>query len=115
MLSKHILNIWLKTEKKLKLSLAESFCFSFLLFIEPLYKFCFFINKLYRKHLVKTERFSFKVISVGNISVGGTGKSVLTRFIISSLNSSFQGAVAIRGYKSSVEKGNESLLVSDGK
>ena len=64
-----------------------------------------FIKKISRPKLTP-----FKVISVGNISTGGTGKSVLVKFLTDRLSN---GAIISRGYKGNNERTGKSLLVSD--
>jgi len=54
------------------------------------------------------------VISVGNLTVGGTGKSVVVPFIISLLGQK-SGAIVLRGYCGTNEATGHSLLVGDGK
>ena len=53
--------------------------------------------------------FAFPVISVGNISVGGTGKSVFVSFLVEQLGPATV-AVVLRGYKGN----GKTMLVSDG-
>ena len=42
-------------------------------------------NKLYDKGILKGERFSIPVISLGNITVGGTGKTPHTEMVVREL------------------------------
>jgi tetraacyldisaccharide 4'-kinase len=56
-------------------------------------------NFLYDKKLLKTVEFSLPVICVGNISMGGTGKTPHTEYIARLLGSRFNVAVLSRGYK----------------
>ncbi len=56
-------------------------------------------NKLYDKGVLKSERFDIPIISVGNISVGGTGKTPHTEMIVEALKGQFRVAVISRGYK----------------
>ncbi len=67
---------------------------------------------LYLKGIKKRCKFPTKVISVGNLSVGGTGKTPTTLEIAKFLTSKgYRVAVVLRGYKRE-KKGT--LLVSDG-
>lgn len=56
-------------------------------------------NILYDKGLFKSYRFDIKVICVGNLSVGGTGKSPMIEYLIKSYKDRYQIAVLSRGYK----------------
>ncbi len=56
-------------------------------------------NLLYEKGILSSTRFDFSVISVGNITVGGTGKTPHVEFLIELLQSQFKVAVVSRGYK----------------
>ena len=69
---------------------------------------------LYRKGIFKSAKVSIPVISIGNLSMGGTGKTPLTLHIahhcIEKLNK--KTAIVLRGYK---RKTSGYLLVSDGR
>lgn len=54
---------------------------------------------LFDKHILPTESFPISVISVGNITVGGTGKTPHTEYLVSILKKKFNVAVLSRGYK----------------
>ena len=56
-------------------------------------------NKAFDCNLLKTKRFDIHVVSIGNISVGGTGKTPHTEYIIRLLSNKKQLAVLSRGYK----------------
>lgn len=56
-------------------------------------------NKLYDKGIFKSESFDIPVVSVGNISAGGTGKTPHTEMIVQALKSRYRVAVVSRGYK----------------
>lgn len=56
-------------------------------------------NWLYDKNIFKTTSFGLPLICVGNLSVGGTGKSPMVEYLVMQLKSSFQVAVLSRGYK----------------
>ncbi len=108
----NIQDIWKKTRDKKSLSKSEKLIFLALLFLEPFYKFGFSIVLFFKKK--STKNVSFPIISIGNISMGGTGKSVITQFIINTFKP-FQGAVVMRGYKGSVAQSGKNALVHDGK
>ena len=69
-------------------------------------------NRLYDKGLFKSEKFDIPVISVGNISVGGTGKTPHTEMLVSLLKNSYRVAVISRGYKRK-SKGYHEVKVTD--
>lgn len=56
-------------------------------------------NKMFDFHLLPSTRFDVPVISVGNITVGGTGKTPHAEWIVENLADSFNIAVLSRGYK----------------
>ena len=58
-----------------------------------------FRNKLFDWGILPSEEFSVPIISVGNISVGGTGKTPHTEYLIRMLSPKFKIAVLSRGYK----------------
>ena len=55
-------------------------------------------NRLFDKGILRSERFRLPVISVGNITVGGTGKSPHTAYIASLLARIGRTAILSRGY-----------------
>jgi tetraacyldisaccharide 4'-kinase len=56
-------------------------------------------NKLFDWKILPTESFDVPVISVGNIVVGGTGKTPHTEYLIRLLSKRYRVAVLSRGYK----------------
>lgn len=68
-------------------------------------------NKLYDRGWLKSNAYSFPVISVGNLSTGGTGKSPMIEFLIEKLKNNWELAVLSRGYKRST-KGFKEVLVN---
>lgn len=56
-------------------------------------------NFLYNRGIITSVRFNFPVICVGNIAVGGTGKTPFTAYLIELLNQNFNIALLSRGYK----------------
>lgn len=55
-------------------------------------------NFLFNKKILRSASFSIPVICVGNLSVGGTGKSPMVELLIQTLKSNFQISVLSRGY-----------------
>lgn len=56
-------------------------------------------NYLYDKEIIKSTEFNFPVIVVGNLSVGGTGKSPMVEYLLQLLTARFKVASLSRGYK----------------
>lgn len=56
-------------------------------------------NLLYDHHVFKSKSFDTPTICVGNLSVGGTGKTPMIEFLISRFQDKYQLAVLSRGYK----------------
>lgn len=68
---------------------------------------------LYRKGVFDSKGLSCKVISVGNISLGGSGKTPTTHYIAKLLReNNFRVAILSRGYKG--KKSGNINMVSDG-
>lgn len=56
-------------------------------------------NKLFDFNIMKQTEFDFPVIGIGNIRVGGTGKTPVTELLISILKGKYSVATLSRGYK----------------
>lgn len=56
-------------------------------------------NKLFDWGILSSEEFSVPVICIGNLSVGGTGKTPHTEYLIRLLSEKYKVAVLSRGYK----------------
>lgn len=56
-------------------------------------------NELFELGILKSRSYDVPVISVGNITVGGTGKTPHTEYLIRLLQKKYQVAVLSRGYK----------------
>lgn len=68
---------------------------------------------LYRNGMLKTERLPRPVVSIGNITVGGTGKTPVTAYIARILLAGgYKVAVLSRGYGGTLE--GQTCVVSDG-
>jgi len=75
--------------------------FRILLFpLSVIYWLIIFIrNKLYDKKIFKSAVFGLPLICVGNLSVGGTGKSPMVELLVKHLKNNFKVATLSRGYK----------------
>ena len=58
-----------------------------------------FRNFLYNTKVLPSSEFDIPIISVGNITVGGTGKTPHTEYLVELLQRRFKVAVLSRGYK----------------
>jgi len=68
----------------------------------------------YQKRVFKSKRLPCPVISIGNLTVGGTGKTPMTIYVANVLkNSGYTVAIVSRGYKGKAEMIGG--IVSDGK
>jgi tetraacyldisaccharide 4'-kinase len=56
-------------------------------------------NFLYNSEILKSHEFNIPVISVGNLSAGGTGKTPHTEYLAALLCKEFSVAILSRGYK----------------
>lgn len=85
-----------------------------LLFLEYIYIFIINLRKFcYSCGIIKRVSFNTKIISIGNITIGGTGKTPIVKLLARELTSLGRKIVVVsRGYKS---KTAGSVIVSDGK
>ena len=68
----------------------------------------------YRQNLLQSKKLPCSVLSVGNLTVGGTGKPPMTIYLAQKLQQAgVRAAVISRGYKGGAEKGGG--VVSDGR
>ena len=56
-------------------------------------------NKLFDWEVLQSKSFDIPIISVGNLAVGGTGKTPHTEYLIKFLCNQYKVAVLSRGYK----------------
>ncbi len=56
-------------------------------------------NRLYDKDYLKSVPFNFPLICVGNLAVGGTGKTPMVEYLVRLLQPGFKTATLSRGYK----------------
>ena len=66
-------------------------------------------NKMYDNGVLKSTKFNIPVIVVGNLSVGGTGKSPQIEYLIRLLKNDYKVAVLSRGYK----RASKGFIVAD--
>lgn len=111
--SKVVINLWEKSAEKKRLTFFEKILFLILCFFEKFYCIAFSINQTFRKKNGNKLVPNLKVFSVGNLSMGGTGKSVFVGFLIQFLGVE-RCAIISRGYGGR-HRGSDSLMVSDGK
>ena len=67
-------------------------------------------NLLYDRGILKSKKLPIPVVSVGNISAGGTGKTSLVRYLAQELGRTLRVAVLLRGYR---RKSRGTLVVSE--
>jgi len=76
-------------------------------------------NWMYDKEYLQSSDFNFPLICVGNIAVGGTGKSPMVEYLLKLLTDDFRVATLSRGYKRKTkgyilaEKGTSALDIGD--
>lgn len=58
-----------------------------------------FRNWLFDKNILSSASFNFPIICVGNLAVGGTGKTPMTEYLVTLLQPRYQVATLSRGYK----------------
>lgn len=95
---------------------ADTFSFaSFLFIISIFYNIVIRIRIAgYKIGILQTKRLPCKVISIGNITIGGTGKTPLTIYLAEFLKKKgYNVTVISRGYRGKAEK--KGGIVSDGK
>ena len=56
-------------------------------------------NFLYNKKYLRSAEFNFPLVCIGNLVVGGTGKSPMVEYLIELLHPQFRIATLSRGYK----------------
>ncbi len=56
-------------------------------------------NWCFDKHIFKSKSYNFPIICVGNLSVGGTGKTPLIEYLVRLLKDNYSIATLSRGYK----------------
>jgi len=56
-------------------------------------------NKFFDKNILRSATFNFPLICVGNLAVGGTGKTPMVEYLVKLLSNKYQVATLSRGYK----------------
>lgn len=56
-------------------------------------------NKMFDKNIFKSASFNFPIICVGNLAVGGTGKTPMVEYMVEMLMNRYKTATLSRGYK----------------
>ena len=56
-------------------------------------------NKLFDKNILRSASFNFPLICVGNLALGGTGKTPMTEYLVRLLGKKYAVATLSRGYK----------------
>lgn len=56
-------------------------------------------NFLFDKKILRSAKFNFPIICVGNLALGGTGKTPMTEYLIELLQPNYATATLSRGYK----------------
>jgi tetraacyldisaccharide 4'-kinase len=56
-------------------------------------------NYMYDREILKSTKFNLPIINVGNLSVGGTGKSPMVDYLVGMLKSEYKVGTISRGYK----------------
>jgi tetraacyldisaccharide 4'-kinase len=56
-------------------------------------------NWLYQKNIFRSVSFNIPIINIGNLTVGGTGKSPMVEFLVRRLQPQYKIAVLSRGYR----------------
>lgn len=68
-------------------------------------------NEAYDTGLFKAHDAGLPVISIGNISAGGTGKTPFVKFLAEELSKKFQVAILSRGYHAKIEQTDDVIQV----
>ncbi len=78
-------------------------------YLNPYFYIISIRNFFYDKKFFKSYKLSVPVISIGNLSVGGTGKTSIVRYLCENLADNFHIGILSRGYK---RKSKGTLIVS---
>lgn len=92
---------------------ADRLVFSLLVIAEFFYRGIFLVWQLISRSCLIAKKLPSRVIAIGNLSVGGTGKTVFTHFL-AQLLSHRNVAIIMRGYGGSISKTDKSVVINDG-
>ena len=56
-------------------------------------------NKLFDKRILRSAKFNFPLVCVGNLAVGGTGKTPMVEYLVRIVKGKYKVATLSRGYK----------------
>jgi len=70
-------------------------------FVPVYYVVVYLRNQLFDWNVLKSKSYNIPIICVGNLSVGGTGKSPMIEYLIRFLKNDYNLATLSRGYKRS--------------
>ena len=91
--------VWQKTKKKQRLFWQERCFFLLLRMVSWFYALGFYISiNIRKKKTVRKFSRRCKIISVGNISLGGTGKTPFTHWLMTHLTN-YEHMPVLRGYR----------------
>jgi len=72
-------------------------------------------NAMFKAGIKKERSFALPIISIGNITVGGTGKTPMAEFIIKNLSSAYKLASLSRGYRRETKGYEKATILSSYK
>ncbi len=95
------LNFFIIFIKNLRINIRKMKFWEIIIYpVSLLYGLAVYIrNRLFDFGIYKSHSFNFPVVSVGNLSVGGTGKTPHVEYLIRLLKDEFKIAVLSRGYR----------------
>jgi len=92
---------------------VDRLVFSLLVFIEFFYRIGFWAWRLVTSTFMPAQKLPSRVIAIGNLSVGGTGKTVFVHFL-ANLLSHRNLAIITRGYGGSLSTTDKSWIINEG-
>ena len=103
----------MRGEKKQRWSIFSIFLRGFLYFLSLGYQVALWSKQwFYQSGLLQAEKVPIKVISIGNLAVGGRGKTPLALFLLEHfLKADKKVAISTRGYRSQIEKSGQSVAL----